>query len=123
MKGEKGIQGDNSNDLSVFAEPLPIQLAIRYGEKICFIKHHVSEDWSSIVELAGGVEPLRCVSAYHGPAWHFDAKFVHGEGHEMENVQKAAELGHFLEMKNSAYHCPYKLASNKVNAICIVHKM
>ena len=31
MKGEKGIQGDSSDVLSVFAEHLPIQLATRYG--------------------------------------------------------------------------------------------
>ena len=28
---------------------------------------------SCIVELVGGVETLRCVSAYHGSVWHFDA--------------------------------------------------
>ena len=68
MKGEKGIQGDNSNVLSVLAEHLPIQLAIRYGKQMCFIKYHVSEDRSSIIELAGGVGTLRNVSAYHEPA-------------------------------------------------------
>ena len=31
VKGEMGIQGDNSNVLSVLAEHLPIQLATRYG--------------------------------------------------------------------------------------------
>ena len=83
MKGEKRIQGDNSNVLSVLAEHLPIQLANRYGEKMCFIKNHVSEDRSSIVELSGGVGTLRSVSAYHYPAWHFDAKFISGQVHEM----------------------------------------
>ena len=39
VKGEKGIQGDNSNVLSVLADHLPIQLATRYGEKMCFIKY------------------------------------------------------------------------------------
>ena len=34
-----------------------------------------------------------------------------------ESVQKASDHGHFLGMKNSAYHCPYDLADNKVNAI------
>ena len=102
VKGEKGIQGDNSNVLSVLAEHLPIQLAARYGEKMCFIKYHVSEDSLSIVELSGGVETLRCVSAYHEPTWHFDGKFVNGQGHEMANVKKATGHGHFLEMKNSA---------------------
>ena len=102
------------------AEHLPIQLATRYGEKMCFIKYHVSEDRSSIVELAGGVGTLRNVIAYHEPAWHFDAKFVDGEGHEKANVQKSIGHGHFLEIKNLAYHCPYDLASNKVNAIYIV---
>ena len=33
VKGEKSIQGDNSNVLSVLADHLPIQLATRYGEK------------------------------------------------------------------------------------------
>ena len=55
MKGEMGIQGDNSDVLNVLAEHLPIQLATRYGEKMCFIKYHVSEDSSSIIELSGGV--------------------------------------------------------------------
>ena len=70
-KGDKGIQRDNSN-----------------GEKMCFIKYHVSENMSSIVELTGGVGTLRCVSTYHEPAWHFDAKFFNGEGHEMETYRK-----------------------------------
>ena len=42
MKGEKGIQRDNSDVLSVLAEHLPIQLATWHGEKMCFIKYHVS---------------------------------------------------------------------------------
>ena len=91
----------------------------RYGEKMCFIKYHISEDKSSIVELSGGVETLRNVSAYHEPAWHF----VDGQGHAMVNVQKATGHGHFVEMKNSAYQCPYDLASNKVNAIYIIYKI
>ena len=44
MKGDKGIQGEKSNGPDVLAKHLPIQLAIRYGEKMCFIKYHVSED-------------------------------------------------------------------------------
>ena len=61
---------------------------------------------------------------YHEPAWHFDAKFVDGEGHEIANVHKSTGHGHFLEMQNSAYHhCPNYLASNKVTAIYIVYKM
>ena len=123
VKGDKGIQCDNSNVLDVLAEHLPIQLATRYGEKMCFIMYHMSEDGSNIVELAAGVGSLRCVSAYHEPAWHFDAKFVNGEAHEMSNVQKATGHGHFLEMKNSAYYCLYDLASNKVNGIYIDYKI
>ena len=123
VKGEKGIQGDNSDVLSILAEYLPIQLATRYGEKMWFIKYHVSEDRLSIIELYGRVGTLRSISAYHEPAWHFDVKFVSGQGHEMANVQKATGHGHFLEMKNSAYHCPYDLASNKVNVIYIVYKI
>ena len=96
MKGLKDIQGDNSELLSVLADHLPIQLATRYDEKMCFIKYHVSEDRSSIIELSGGVGKLRSVSAYHEPAWHFDAKFVDGQGHEMANVHKATGHGHFL---------------------------
>ena len=53
----------------------------QYGEKMCLIKYHVSEDRSSIVEFVGGVGTLRCVT--HEPAWHFDAKSVNGEGHEI----------------------------------------
>ena len=98
MKGEKDIQGDNSDVLSVLAEHLLIQLATRYGEKMCFIKYYVSDDRLSIIVLSGGVGTLRNVSAYHELAWHIDAKFV--EGHEMANVQKATGHGHFLEMKN-----------------------
>ena len=44
VKGEKGIQDDNSNVVSVLANHLPIQLATRYGGKMCFVKYHVSED-------------------------------------------------------------------------------
>ena len=90
---------------------------------MCFIKYHESEDMSSIIELSGCVGTLRSVRAYHEPAWHFDAKFVNGQGHEMANVQKATGHGHFLEMKNSVYHCPYDPASTKVKAIYIVYKI
>ena len=83
----------------------------------------MSEDRSSIIELSGIVGTLRNVSAYHNPAWHFDAKFVDGQGYEMANVLKATGHGHFSEMKNSAYHCPYDLANNKVYAIYIVSKI
>ena len=65
VKGEKGIQSDNSDVQSVMAEHLPIQLATRYGEKMCFIKYHVSEDKLSIIELSQGVVTLRSVSTYH----------------------------------------------------------
>ena len=67
---------------------------------MCFVKYHVSEDRSSIIELSVGVGKLRYFSAYHEPTWHFVAKFVNGQGHEMANVQKATGHGHFLEMKN-----------------------
>ena len=90
---------------------------------MCIVKYHISEDRSSIMELSGGVRTLRNVSAYHEPAWHFGVKFVDGQGHEMANVQQATGHGHFLEMRNSAYHCRYGLADNKVNAICIVYKI
>ena len=70
-------------------EHLPVQPATRYGEKMCFIKYRVSKNRSSIIEVVGGVGMLRCVCAYHEPAWNFDAKFANGEGHEMANVQKA----------------------------------
>ena len=43
---------------------------------MCFVKYHVSEDKTSIVESSGGVQTLRNRSPYHEPAWHFDAKFV-----------------------------------------------
>ena len=79
MKGERGIQGDTSNVLSVLADHLPIQLATRFGEKMCFVKYHVSENRSCIEELSGGVQTLRNVSAYHKPALHFDAKFANDQ--------------------------------------------
>ena len=86
---------------------------------MCFVKYHISEDKSSIVESSGGVETLRNVSVYHEPAWHFDGKFVNGHRHVKANVQRASGHGHFLEMKNSAYHCPYYLLDN----IYIVYKI
>ena len=43
----------------------------------------LSEDRSSIIESSGRVGTLRNDSAYHEPTWHFDAKFVDGQGHEM----------------------------------------
>ena len=73
------------------------------------------------MESSGGVQTLRNVSAYH--AWHFDATFVSRDVHTRANMQKAPGHGHFLEMKNSVYHCPYDLVDNKVNAIYIVHKI
>ena len=62
VKGKKGIQGGNSDVLSVLGDHLPIQLATRYGEKMCFLKYHVSEDRSCIIELSGGVGTLRNVN-------------------------------------------------------------
>ena len=86
---------------------------------MCVVKYHVSEDRSCIVESYGGVQTLRNVSAYHEHAWHFDAKFVNDQGHVRANVQKATGHGNFVEMKNSAYRCPYDLVDNKVNDIYI----
>ena len=120
-KGEKGIQGDTSDVLSVLADHLPIQLATRYCEKICVVKYHVSEDRLIIVESSGGVETLYNVGAYHEPAWHFDGKFVNGQGHVRANVEYVTGHGHFLEKKNSANHCP--LVDNKMNAIYIVYQI
>ena len=57
VKGEQGIQGDNSYVLIVLADHLPIQLATRYGKKMCFVKYHVSEDRLSIIEF---VEVWEC---------------------------------------------------------------
>ena len=73
--------------------------------------------------MTGGVQTLRNVSAYNEPTWHFDAQFVDKQGHAKANVQKASGHGHFLEMKNTAYHSPYDLVDNKVNAIYIVYKI
>ena len=107
----------------VMADHLPIQVATRCGAKMCVVKYHVSEDKSNIVESSGGVQTLRNVGAYYEPAWDFDAKFVDRQAHTRANVHKAPGHGHFLEMKNSAYHCPYDLIQNKVNAIYIVYKI
>ena len=115
MKGEKGTRADNSAVLSILADHLPIQLATLYGGKMWFVKYHVSKDRWSIVEMSVGVGTLRNVSAYHKPMWHFDSKFVNGQGHEKANVQKVTGHDHFLEMKNSVYHCPYDIAGNNVN--------
>ena len=38
-------------------------------------------------------------------------------------MQQASGYGHYLEMKNSAYHCSYDLIDNKVKAIYIVYKI
>ena len=70
-RGENGTQGDASDVLSVLATHLPIQLAEQYGEKMCFIKYHVSADQLSVVRMTGGVHTLRNVSAYKEPTWSF----------------------------------------------------
>ena len=90
---------------------------------MCFVKYHVSEDLSSVVRMTGGVQTLRNVSAYNEPTWHFDAQFIDKQGHAKANVQKASGHGHFLEMKNTAYHSPYDLVDNIVNVIYIVYKI
>ena len=73
-----------------------------------------------IVKSSGGVEPLSNESAYYEPAWYFYGKFVNGKGHVRANILRVPGHGHFLGMKNSAYHCSYDLVDNKVNAIYIV---
>ena len=90
---------------------------------MCFVKYHVSEDESSIVSMTGGVQTLRNVSAYNEPTWHFDAQFVDKQGQAKAKVQIASGHGHFLEMKNTAYHSPNDLGDNKVNAIYIVYEI
>ena len=61
-----------------------------------FVKYHVSDDKSSIVESSGDVQTLRNVSAYHEPSWCFDAAFVDRQGHaRASDVQKASGDGHF----------------------------
>ena len=122
-EGSPGIQGLASDVLSVLATHLPIQLAEWYGEKMCFVKYHVSEDETSVVRMTGGVQKLRNVSAYKVPTWHFDAQFIDKQGHAKAKVQIASGHGHFLEMKNTAYHSPYDLVDNKVNAIYIIYKI
>ena len=49
------------------------------------------------------------------PHSNLDAQFVDKQGHTKANVQKASGHGHFLEMKNTAYHRHYDLVDNKVN--------
>ena len=63
-RGEKGVQSDTSDVLNVLAAHLPIQLGKRYGEKMYFVKYHVSEDQSSIVRMSGGAQTLRNVSTH-----------------------------------------------------------
>ena len=98
---------------------LPIQLATRCGEKSALS----STMYQRASRVSGGVQTLHNVSAYQKPTWHFDAKFVDRQAYTRANVQKAPGHGHFFEMKNSAYHCPYDLIDNKVNAIYIVYKI
>ena len=78
---------------------------------------------TSVVRMTGGVQTLRNVSAYKEPAWHFDAQFIDKQGHAKANVKKDSGHGHFLEIKNTAYHSPYELVDNKVNAIYIAYKI
>ena len=73
--------------------------------------------------MTGGVQTLHNVIAYKEPVWHFDAQFVDKQGHAKAKVQIASGHGHFLEMKNTAYHSPYDLVDNKVNGIYIVYKI
>ena len=69
-----------------------------------FVKYHVSEDKSNILESSGGVQTLRNVSAYHEPGiLMLNLSMVKDI---RANVQKGTGHGHFLEVKNSAYHCP-----------------
>ena len=75
-RGEKCAQSDASDVLSVLATHLPIQLAERYGEKMCFVKYHVSEDESSVMRMTGGMQTLRNISAYKESTWHFDVQFI-----------------------------------------------
>ena len=86
---------------------------------MCFVKYHVSEDRSSIVEvckryvmLARTMNPRDIVMLNLSTIKDM-----------RENVQRAPDHGHFLQMKNPAYHCPYYLVDNKVNAIYIVYKI
>ena len=58
-----------------------------------------------------GVQTLRNVSAYHEPAWHFDAKFVDGQAHTRANVQKTSRHEHFLDR----YH---QIENTKKIGIC-----
>ena len=85
---------------------------------MCFVKYHVSEDRSSIAESSGGVQTLRNVNAYHEPTWHFDGKFVDGQGHVRTNVQRAPGHGHGHGRRIIAL-----LVDNKVNAIYTVGKL
>ena len=90
---------------------------------MCFVKYYVSEDQSSIVRMSDGVQTWRIVSAYNEHTLHFDAQFLDKKGHTKVSVQKAPGHGNFLEVKNTAYHSPYDLVDNKVNAIYIVYKI
>ena len=72
----KMVKSDASDVLSVLAVHVPIQLAEWYGEKMCFVKYHVSEDQSIVVRMTGGLQMLHNVSAYNEPIWYFDAQFV-----------------------------------------------
>ena len=71
--------------------------------------------------IRGQVEFCRIVWRCANAATH--AKFVDRQAHTRANVQKAPGHGHILEMKNSAYHYPYDLIDNEVNAIYIVYKL
>ena len=94
-RGENGLQGDTSDVLSVLADHLPNQLVTRYGENMCFVKYHVSEDKSSIVESSGAVQTLRNFSAYHEPAWHFDANLSIGKHIQEQTYRKPLVMGTF----------------------------
>ena len=71
-RGEKCVQGDASDVLSVLATHLPIQLAERYGEKMCFAQYHISDEQGHAkvnVQIASGRGHFLEMNntAYHSP--------------------------------------------------------
>ena len=83
--------------------------------------------------MTGDVKTLRCVSAYHEPAWDFDVTFVPGEGYEMAKVQStisssvdrvygtATATASYIDVKDfpTSYYNPCQ--KGKWNVVCVMY--
>ena len=107
-RGERGLKGDKGIQGSAGAKGDRVE---RGGERGVKREKGIHGDNSDVLSVLADHLPIQLATRY-------------GEKCALSStVQKATSHGHFLETKNSAYHCPYDLANNKVNAIYIVYKI